>query len=538
MRCYETAELSFHAQEPTGSYVTVDLKAEITGPDGTKTIPGFYAGNDTYKVRFLPETAGDYTYRTSGIISEEGTVHVESADKTHHGIVRADGTNFRYEDGTTFTGFGTTIYALAHQKKELIDETMETLANAPFNKIRMCVFPKHYNYTHNEPEHYAFYTRPGKENEVFSEETMEAHMEEIVWDVHHPDFAFWDHFEMRLGQLFAMGIQVDLILFHPYDRWGFSCMSREDSLTYLDYVVRRFSAYPNIWWSLANEYEFLWKKDMSDWDAFGEFLAQNDPYHHLLSNHNCFRFFDFSKDYVTHCSLQTHAMNRVEELQKIYHKPVCYDECCYEGNINENWGNLSGQEMTRRFWQATVTGGHCTHGETFLAPEKAEDMESVVYWARGGRLIGESPKRIAFLREVVESLPGPLAPYPCGITKLVAMAMEHSEEIRKAPMDNRIYFMKAICRMDDTELLRYSDMDFEYAGHVGDQVYLYYLDHHTCARKLISLPEGKTCKVEVIDTWNMTREVYAENAVGSGPENFFEVRLPGREYMAILIMVQ
>jgi hypothetical protein len=36
----------------------------------------------------------------------------------------------------------------------------------------------------------------------------------------------------------------------------------------------------------------------------------------------------------------------------------------------------------------------------------------------------------------------------------------------------------------------------------------------------------------------MTWEVYAENAVGSGSENFFEVRLPGREYMAILITVQ
>jgi hypothetical protein len=55
---------------------------------------------------------------------------------------------------------------------------------------------------------------------------------------------------------------------------------------------------------------------------------------------------------------------------------------------------------------------------------------------------------------------------------------------------------------------------------------------------VISLPEGKTCRVEVSDTWNMTWEVYAENAVGSGEENHFEVRLPGREYMAILITVQ
>lgn len=64
-----------------------------------------------------------------------------------------------------------------------------------------------------------------------------------------PDFDFWDAFEKRLNQLFDLGIQVDLILFHPYDRWGFSTLTQEENLIYLDYVVRRLSAYPNIWWS-------------------------------------------------------------------------------------------------------------------------------------------------------------------------------------------------------------------------------------------------------------------------------------------------
>ena len=72
--------------------------------------------------------------------------------------------------------------------------------------------------------------------------------------------------------------------------------------------------------------------------------------------------------------------------------------------------------MTRNFWHTTVQGGYCTHGETFLPGtqegEKATRTgeKDVVWWAKGGRLNGESPARIAFLREIIESLPGPLEP--------------------------------------------------------------------------------------------------------------------------------
>ena len=105
-----------------------------------------------------------------------------------HGPVRACGTHLRHADGTWFYSFGTTIYALAHQSQALMDETFDTLAHSPFNKVRLCVFPKHYNYNHNNPQYYAF--------------------------------------EDKLLRLMDLGIEADLILFHPYDRWGFANMLR------------------------------------------------------------------------------------------------------------------------------------------------------------------------------------------------------------------------------------------------------------------------------------------------------------------------
>ena len=46
-------------------------------------------------------------------------------------------------------------------------------------------------------------------------------------------------------------------MMHPYDRWGFSDMGKEADDLYWCYCIARFSAYRNLWWSLANEYDLM-----------------------------------------------------------------------------------------------------------------------------------------------------------------------------------------------------------------------------------------------------------------------------------------
>ena len=43
------------------------------------------------------------------------------------------------------------------------EQTLQTLANAPFNKLRMCIFPKDYAYNKNEPVYYPFEGTPLKD---------------------------------------------------------------------------------------------------------------------------------------------------------------------------------------------------------------------------------------------------------------------------------------------------------------------------------------------------------------------------------------
>ena len=49
-------------------------------------------------------------------------------------------------------------------------------------------------------------------------------------------------------------------------------------------------------------------------------------------------------------------------------------------------------------------GCYVGHGETYMHPE------DILWWAKGGVLHGESPARIAFLREILEAAPGGLNP--------------------------------------------------------------------------------------------------------------------------------
>lgn len=366
MKQYEVLELKWKAPEPEDSQVSVDLTVVFESNGEKRIVKGYYAGNGTYAVRFCPEREGVYRYQTEGAVREKGELVCEPADSGNHGMVRADGTHFRHADGTWFYPFGTTVYALVHQEDDLVCRTLETLSEAPFNKVRMCIFPKHYDYNSNEPPYYPFEKREGK------------------WDVDRPCFAFWNRMERYIRRLGELGIQCDLILFHPYDSWGFSKLSRKEALTYLDYAARRLSAFSNVWWSLANEYDLM-DYEKEDWECFAHFLHDNDVYGHLLSNHQIVVPWDFANQHTTHICQQTGEIQRVAEWIEQYGKPLMIDETGYEGNFPFDWGNLSGFEMVNKFWTVCVQGGYCTHGETYW------NEEEVLWWSKGGGTGGGKP---------------------------------------------------------------------------------------------------------------------------------------------------
>ena len=159
----------------------------------------------------------------------------------NHGPVSVRNTyDFGYADGTPYFPFGTTCYAWTHQPAALQQQTIETLRQAPFNKMRMCIFPKWYTYNQDEPPVYPFPRSAQGEND-YTRFVPE----------------FFHNLETRIAQLQSLGIEADLILFHPYDHWGYALMPPEVDDRYLRYVVARLAAFRNVWWSVANEWDFV-----------------------------------------------------------------------------------------------------------------------------------------------------------------------------------------------------------------------------------------------------------------------------------------
>ena len=468
MEQYKLFELTFTGETPNGSQAVIDLDAVFTwvsedGKKENKSVKGFYAGEGNYIVRFLPEMPGTYSWKVKGCITAEGSEEC-TGKNNRHGIIRANGNHFEFSDKSIFLPVGTTIYALAHQEKTLIATTLETLKTAPFNKVRHCVFPKDYVYNHNEPELFAF------------EKNAEG-----KWDVNRPCYSFWEHLEQVIFSLADMGIQSDVILFHPYDKWGFAHFSIEECKIYLDYLLRRFSAIPDVWWSMANEYDLMQSKSIQDWYEIEEFIAKNDSFHHLLSNHNGHVFYDFTRPAITHCCVQSGQVELAAKWLEKYKKPLVYDECCYEGNIRHCFGNISGFEMVNRFWIACVQGAYATHGETFLSDDE------VLWWSKGGVLKGESPKRIAFLKDILQELPVPVEPWPGD------------------PPEG------SIC------------------GCCGNQVFLLYLARHCNGIVTWILPTDLTYRIDVIDVWEMTRKTVLTDINGT-----VDITLPGKEGIAVI----
>jgi hypothetical protein len=479
---WDIFELSLDGPQDGNPFIDVHFGARFSHKHRVVEVDGFYDGANTnrssnkdrssgvYRVRFMPDTPGPWSYVTTSNRAEldgvEGQFTCTDPNPGNHGPVRVSNTtHFAYADGSPYFPIGTTCYAWNHQGDELEEQTLGTLRTAPFNKMRMCVFPKHYTFNQNEPVYHAF-----------------ERADSGKWDYGRFNPAFFQHLEQRVGNLRDLGIEADMILFHPYDRWGYATMDAETDDRYLRYLIARLAAYRNVWWSMANEYDLMRAKTMADWDRFFRIVQESDPYQHLRSIHNCHQFYDHAKPWVTHCSVQHHDLGKTTEWRELYKKPIVVDECGYEGDIERRWGNLTPQELVNRFWEGTVRGGYVGHGETYLHPQ------DVLWWSKGGVLHGQSAARIGFLRQILEVGPAQ------GIDPLC------------------------------------EDWKITCAGVEGEYYLCYCGGNRQSARWQIDLPEGTRFTIEVIDTWEMT--ITPLEGTYSGQ---CEIHLPGKPYIALRI---
>jgi hypothetical protein len=493
---WDLFEIALDGPTKGNPFIDVSLGATFSLRDRQVSVAGFYDGDGLYRIRFMADEEGEWTYRTwsnaADLAGHEARFHCGPARPGVHGPVRVrDQFHFAHADGTPYFPFGTTCYAWTHQALDMQSRTLATLAGARFNKIRMGVFPKYYIYNENEPLLPAFaFGGDGKE------------------DFDRFNVAMFRHFEKQVAALRDLGIEAEVILFHPYDRWGYCSMSEEQDVRYLRYVVARLAAYSNVWWSLANEYDFLLDvKPIKLWDGFFEIIEECDPWSHLKSIHNgdASMNYDHRKRWVSHVCIQNWDVKRTSEWREQWGKPLVNDELEYEGDIPRPWGNISAQELVHRFWLTVMRGGYAGHGETFMHPE------DLLWWAKGGVLRGEAWPRIGFLRDLIE------------------------EDVRVG--------LTPFTRSDRWEFTRVS------GAREGNLHYLYFGEHQP-REWAVGLPmQDADYEIDLIDTWEMTvtridkaplpksPALRQRNGIVTGgtAEAAFGITLPGKPHQAVRV---
>ncbi len=493
-------ELALSGKTEGNPFTDVTILGTFTHENETKTVEGFYDGDGVYKIRFMPSFEGAYAYRIFGTFADEetsGTFTATAPTGNNHGPVRVKNTyHLAYEDGTPHYSFGTTCYTFDMIPEEIVDETFAELARTDyFNKMRFCIMPKHYDFCLKDPVAFPFEGTPmdasvltRKNFHLYTGKTEGNH-----WDFSRFNPAFFQLHDKTVERLMDLGMEADMIIFHGYDRWGFSKMSMEENKRYIRYVAARYSAYRNVWWALANEYELLRHLKEDDWEELAAELVAADPYAHLRSIHNCEVFYDYTKPWITHCSCQRCDHYRTTEytadMRKQYGKPVVWDEFGYEGDFPHCWGNFTPEEIVRRAWEAILRGGYAGHGETF---QSADDL---IWWCHGKKLKGESAARFKFMREFLADVPG------CGL--------------KDGELRNDINF-----QWDDKIAI---PEDPAYAG----EYFFYYYSLWRPSFRQIWVDDETEYDVDVIDTYDMTI-----TPVGRF-KGRFDVPLPGKQYMGI-----
>ncbi|HKO20263.1 MAG TPA: DUF5060 domain-containing protein, partial [Acidobacteriaceae bacterium] len=110
-------ELPFAGPSTGNPFKEVTLTATFTLEHRNVRVTGFYDGDGTYRVRFMPDAPGTWSYSTESSARELAghtgtfTCTAPTTPGNHGPVTTAHQFHFQYADGTPYFPFGTTTYA-------------------------------------------------------------------------------------------------------------------------------------------------------------------------------------------------------------------------------------------------------------------------------------------------------------------------------------------------------------------------------------------------------------------------------------------
>ena len=362
-------EVLFETQKHyTNPFIDVELDVVFTEPEGSETtVPAFWAGGDTWKVRYASPIVGTHSYRTvcsetsdSGLHGIEGQVELKPYTGKNplyrHGPlhIASDKRHFEHLDGTPFLWLADTWWK-ALCKRMTWDGFQELTADRKakgFNAIQIVCGPY--------PDEEMMEERWGNEGGL--------PYTKIDFTVVNPEYFVYA--DRRIEHLVDAGM-VPVIV----GGWGRPQGGGKSTLIQVGLdgykrhwrnLVARYGAYPTVW-MVGGEA----KDAYGPWSELARYLKDTDPYERLTCYHapghprtalEDNAMFDFDMIAIGHDGMNT--INRTFELMKASFeaspkRPALCGEACYEGHMQTNFQAI----QRHMFWSFMLSGaaGH-TYG--------------------------------------------------------------------------------------------------------------------------------------------------------------------------------
>jgi hypothetical protein len=381
---WSVVEVSLRAAEKySNPFTQVEVTATLRGPRGiVKTVPGFWAGKNEFRVRMTPTEEGDWSYEVrsdpadSGL-EARGGFRATRAAASEHGFVRRDPANprgFIHDDGTRVFIWGQTYYEILKNARAGSNwkRAIEGTRAYRMNKVRLLVNPSWDKHTAIYPKSSPF-AAGNRDNLALTH---------------------WDVLDDVVEHLARSGMIADLILFLDHED-GFG--TRAQDLRYVRYVIARYAAYPNVVWCLTNEWHFT-GKSKGYWNEIGALVSREDPWMRkgdairLLSIHHKTGFnFDFGQEaWPSHAVVQVGVRNAKFDdgdrwgnesilLNTRFGMPVINDEYGY---LNEKDFSLTSRPKLSRtkhrniIWGIAAAGGYGSAGDLGVYSDGASPIFS------------------------------------------------------------------------------------------------------------------------------------------------------------------
>jgi hypothetical protein len=366
---YHIHDFAFQAHV-SGNPFDVELRGEFTGPGGKRlSVPGFYDGNDTWKIRFSPPAVGKWSLRTVSAVpalngkSEPAITATANTNTAIHGNLMVDKLHpyhFVYQDGSRFfmMGYEADWLAEADMKdpdRKVMHHLIDQIAARGFNWVVTNLFAQDTSWSKGNQNQWDYGPPPmyvfGGTNDNPDHSVMNT-----------------DYFKIYDGMVQALqdkGIIANVMVKVYNKGVNWPAPGSKDEERYYRYVTARYQAYSNIVWTFSKE-EFNEPNKPLERRLI-EVIRSTDAYHHMTSTHTDGQFtwdpklgarvldFDLDQEHGAHWQ------DKAAFERALYKRPYVNSELYYEIGVDDlpTYGPRNPwQQMIAGAYQVYLSGGY------------------------------------------------------------------------------------------------------------------------------------------------------------------------------------